>query len=218
MGLKRVEAAQLIQSKWNKELILALDECLHLADDFVYEFVGDWGVTTDAGLFVYRSYCPADVRRAFLRDHYPHTVVSAYTDGSGTSSDKPAGIGAVLYEPGRAPRMYAENIGPGTNNRAELCAVWRALRAVPDRHQRVTVYTDSEYAIGALTKDWARNANAELIQNIREDLDRRWVDTHERAVAFEHVDGHSGVPGNEVADRLSKIGRKLVTQVSPYEG
>lgn len=218
MGLNRTQAAQMIQNGWAKELILALNKSLAQANDFVYEFVGDWGVATDAGLFIYRSYCPADVRRAFLRDHSPHVVVSAYTDGSGTSSDKPAGVGAVLYEPGQPPRMYAENIGPGTNNRAELCAVWRALRAVPDRHQRITIYSDSEYAIGALTKDWTRNANAELIKNIREDLDRRWVDAHERAVTFEHVDGHSGVPGNEVADRLSKIGRKFVAQVSLYEG
>lgn len=136
------------------------------------------------------------------------TVV--YCDGSGTTGEKPSGIGVVVYEPGCAPQLIAENIGPGTNNRAELAAIWRGLKAIPDITRRVIIRSDSEYAAGVLTKDWTLKSNVELITAIREDLALRGD-----RVSFEYVPGHEGVEGNELADRLANMGRKLVTAISP---
>lgn len=189
-----------------------MKECSEAA---IGEFSVDWiyVVSGYSKLHIYRSYSPQDIERAFAHDVANCDIeITAYCDGSGTKGDSPAGIGAVIYRPWAQPELIAQNIHLGTNNRAELCAVWAALRAVPCVDQKILVKTDSEYTIGALTKDWIRNANIDLIGNIRLDLAER------PGVRFEHVDGHSGAEGNEIADRLANIGRKLITTVSPYEG
>jgi ribonuclease HI len=138
--------------------------------------------------------------------------VIAYTDGSGTVSNKTAGIGVVIYEKGKPPLFIAENIGNGTNNRAELAAIYRALKQFPEPDRRIQIYSDSEYAIGSVTLTWAPQVNQELIQCIRVDLAQR----HEHYVQLIHVDGHSGIAGNEIADSLAKIGRKFIKDVTKY--
>jgi ribonuclease HI len=163
------------------------------------------------GRLIYKGATERQIARTLDRMCYDcdDDLVNAYTDGSGTTKEKPAGIGVVLYWYGGS-EFIAENIGNGTNNRAELCAIWRALRAVPDIHQPIKIHSDSEYAIGALTQNWQRNKNAKLIECIRRDIGLRDY------VEFRHVDGHEGHEGNEVADRLAAVGRKLVTQVTEY--
>lgn len=214
-GLSRDEAAHLLKLGWTQVAITTLHFTLRDLEGGVLDFHDPWGVRVEVGdgrLMVYRSYSLGDIERVFVPPVDQREEAVAFTDGSGTTKERPAGIGVALYAPGRAPELIAENIGPGTNNRAELMAIWRALRAVPDTAQALLIRSDSEYAIGAVSKDWARNANAELIEHIRKDLSLRGH------VRFEHVDGHAGVEGNEIADRLSGIGRKLVTRVSKYEG
>lgn len=139
----------------------------------------------------------------------PSPVV-AYSDGSGTTANKAAGIGVVIYEKGKSPILIAEHIGCGTNNRAELIAIWRVLKQFPELDRAITIYSDSEYAIGSLTLPWSPQVNQELIRCIREDLAPRLN------VKIEHVDGHSKIAGNEIADCLAKIGRKYITETSIY--
>lgn len=213
-GLTQEHARLALSDGWSKETLKALHWCVK-------------GVTADApdavrmsvrymapfafllcGRLVYRGATERQIAQTFSDELSGPAV--AYTDGSGTTKVKPAGIGVVLYRPDDAPQLIAENIGPGTNNRAELCAIWRALRAVPAIDHPIHIYSDSEYAIGALTQDWQRNHNAKLIECIRRDLALR------EGVRIEHVDGHDGNEGNEVADRLASIGRKLITEVTEY--
>jgi ribonuclease HI len=213
----RQEAADLLACGFKQDTLVALDKSLRKTELCVSEIDmrGLFVVVEDCYL-IYRSMTAGEVYD-FFNDRLIdlNQEWTAFCDGSGHGTKEalhPAGIGCVIYRPDEKPQLFAENIGLGTNNRAELCAVWRALRAVPDVMQPLLIRTDSEYAIGALTKDWARNANAELITNIRADLGYR------KHVRFEHVDGHSGVEGNETADKLATIGRKIVTTVSLYEG
>ena len=215
-GLTRDQASRGLSAGWRKDTLLYLDEVLRCGETGG-DFVADWAFATNpdpsCGLvsrhLIYSSFTPQDIDLAFgpARDE-----VVAFCDGSGNKNDGPAGIGVVVYRPWTRAELIAENIGLGTNNRAELCAVWRALRAVPNTSQKLLIRTDSEYSIGSLTKEWARNFNASLIENIRIDLAQR------PNVRFLHVDGHSGIEGNETADRLAGMGRKIVTLVTPYEG
>lgn len=137
------------------------------------------------------------------------TSVVLWTDGSATIATLPAGIGCVVFSemlPGTYERtLVSENIGLGTNNFAELMAIKRGLEQVPDLRCKIQVHSDSAYAIGSCTQPWNGTKNRELIQNIRQDLRLR-----KGYVEFHHVDGHSGVEGNELADRLAKAGRKGV--------
>jgi ribonuclease HI len=88
----------------------------------------------------------------------------------------------------------------GTNNFAELFAIYQALIHVPP-HSQVTIVTDSKLAIGWLARGWRTNQPeiadlVYLIQTVREYLDLQ--------VVFEKVKGHAGDPGNELVDYLSR--------------
>jgi len=138
----------------------------------------------------------------------PPSAEILYTDGACPSNGKTsstAGIG-IFYGP-HDPRNVSLRL-PGlyqTNQRAELYAVVHALEAYPvpnvsapdadvsaPRHV-VVIITDSKYVI-------SRDLFIRARKRIR-DLESRGV-----RVEFRHVWGHSGVWGNEMADRLAVMG------------
>lgn len=128
----------------------------------------------------------------------PGTTI-AYTDGACTGNPGPAGLGVVIVKPdGR--RELSEYLGEATNNIAELVAIERAIElTAPDE---VVVHTDSQYAIGVLSKGWKAKANTELIMRIRSLLSGR------AGIDFVYVPGHAGVPLNERADELARLAIK----------
>lgn len=198
MSFNRVQAAEALTLGWTQDEVLRVHE---LGD--VVEEVYDWGAVVVPGYIAYKTGVP--------NKHPASGLAIAYTDGSGTTGKKPAGIG-VYIEDGDKKTFIAENIGLGTNNVAELTAIWRALRAFPNLHKRILIRSDSEYAIGILTEpNWCAQANPELVRRIREDLRLRGAN-----VQIEHVDGHSGVEGNELADALATMGRKTIQKISVY--
>ena len=121
------------------------------------------------------------------------TVV--YTDGACTGNPGPAGLGVVVLSDGGRRFERSEYLGHGTNNIAELTAILRALEMTDGP---AVIHTDSQYAIGVLTKGWKAKANAALITDIRDMLKER------RGVRFVYVRGHAGIPLNERADELAR--------------
>ena len=120
----------------------------------------------------------------------------AYADGACSGNPGPAGAGVVaLYDDER--RELSEYIGEATNNIAELIGILRAVELAHELGRPLRLYTDSQYAIGVLTKGWKAKANKELIAEVRVALQR-----HPDAKLF-HVRGHQGVKLNEVADELA---------------
>jgi ribonuclease HI len=122
--------------------------------------------------------------------------VVAYTDGACSGNPGPAGLGVVLLH-GDERRELSEYLGTGTNNIAELTAILRALEAF-EADLPLLVHTDSQYAIGVLTKNWKPKANQELIQRIKQ----RMRDVKQLRLVY--VPGHAGVPLNERADALAR--------------
>ena len=127
----------------------------------------------------------------------PAHAWTVYADGACSGNPGPAGLGIVLVAPNGTIAEGFEYLGVATNNVAELTGILRAAEIVPDGEAAV-VHTDSQYAIGVLTKGWKAKANQELIAGIKVALARRsgW-----RIV---YVPGHSGVPLNERADELAR--------------
>ena len=136
--------------------------------------------------------------------------LAAWTDGSGTLALTPAAVGVIIARDGEVICESSEHIGIGTNNDAEVRAIGRALAlayAVSSyRRVPLTIYSDSEFAIGAVRhgSNWnvRRHELATLVYLIRDEV-ARW-----RALSFRHVKGHSGNLGNERCDWLAGRSRK----------
>jgi ribonuclease HI len=121
----------------------------------------------------------------------------AYTDGACSGNPGPAGLGVVVLVDGMR-RELSEFLGVGTNNIAELTAILRALELLGRSAEPYVVHTDSQYAIGVLTKGWKAKANQQLIAEIKERI-RNFP-----KLRFVYVRGHAGVPLNERADALAR--------------
>lgn len=126
----------------------------------------------------------------------PEGAIQVWTDGACSGNPGPAGLGVVIID-GKERRELSEYLGQGTNNIAELTAILRGLQEVADRDKQVFVYTDSEYSIGVLTKNWKAKKNIELIAELRE-----LVGKFPR-LTFVKVAGHAGIPLNERTDQLA---------------
>jgi ribonuclease HI len=127
----------------------------------------------------------------------PDSIV-AYTDGACLGNPGPAGLGYVVMYPDGKQFRRGEPIGHGTNNVAELTAIFRVLELVDERRRPLVIYTDSSYSIGVLTQGWKAKANTELISKIRN------VMTSFARLELRKVKGHAGIPENELVDELAR--------------
>jgi ribonuclease HI len=136
------------------------------------------------------------------------THVTIYTDGACLGNPGPGGFGAVLlHESSR--REVSGGFRRTTNNRMEMTAAIAALEALKDPCQ-VTLYSDSQYLVKAMSLGWAQRWRANgWKRNKRElavnpDLWARLLDLCQyHTVEFLWVRGHSGTRENERCDRLA---------------
>lgn len=140
---------------------------------------------------------------------------AVYTDGCCRSNGKGnsrAGIG-VFWGPGHPNNLSERLTGRQTNNRAEIYAAICAVRqAKAAGITELMVYTDSQFLISCVTKwvpKWKDNgwklANGGSVIN-REELEELENSSSGLQVTYVHVDGHSGIDGNEAADKLANEG------------
>jgi ribonuclease HI len=135
--------------------------------------------------------------------------IIAYTDGSALGNPGPGGYAAILRHASHE-RELSGGFRRTTNNRMELLAAIEALKALKGPCS-VTLHTDSQYLVNAITKGWAKRWQRNgWMRNKREpalnaDL---WTEllalceTHE--VDFVWVRGHAGDPHNERCDDLAR--------------
>ncbi|KAK9346088.1 ribonuclease H-like domain-containing protein, partial [Lipomyces starkeyi] len=142
-----------------------------------------------------------------------------YTDGCALNNGKSgslAGVG-VYYGPNDSRNISTYLPGERqTNQRAELTAILLAVKEGP-RFRHIEIRTDSTYSIKCV-EEWSikwrqngwRNAKGQQVENadlIKQILDEIEVRRGRGArVKFMYVAGHSGIMGNENADRLANLG------------
>ncbi len=134
--------------------------------------------------------------------------VEIFTDGSCSGNPGPGGWGAVLRYNGTEKQLSGGE-KETTNNRMELTAVIRAVRALKEPCE-ITITTDSSYVSKAFLEGWIWNwikngwkksdkkpvLNIELWQELLDAL-------KPHKYSFIWVKGHAGHPENEICDRLA---------------
>jgi ribonuclease HI len=121
-----------------------------------------------------------------------------WCDGACSGNPGPMTIAFVLAWLG-GKRAEAYNIGNGTNNIAEFKSILVGLNIIPDKkNSEVEIITDSQLAIGILSKNWKATANLELVDELKILL-RQF-----KKVSFLKVKGHSGETGNEFCNKLAQ--------------
>ena len=157
---------------------------------------------------------PDSERSAAHRSHQFDVII--YCDGACEPNPGNAGSGIVVYRAGELAQLWYGLYHPmGTNNTAELNALYHALRMAEAeiKSGTVEVCSDSAYSINCI-RSWAPNwekkgwkkpggeiKNLEIIQDcyaiyrrIKEEL------------KLTHVAAHVGTEGNELADRMAMLG------------
>jgi len=127
-----------------------------------------------------------------------------YTDGACSGNPGPMGVGIVAYY-GNVKKIYSFYEGEGTNNRAELLAVIRALETVKCPNiSHVQVFSDSDWVVFTLRGNYKAKKNLDLIEKAK-----KLIKMMKEFEIF-HIRGHNGDLDNELADKLA---RKAITDV-----
>lgn len=143
--------------------------------------------------------------------------VSIYCDGACEPNPGNAGSGVVVYRAGELAQLWFGLYNPmGTNNSAELNALYHALRMAEteiNTGNTVAVCSDSAYSINCI-RSWAPNwekkgwkkaggeiKNLQIIQDCYA-IYRRI----KKELELTHVAAHVGTEGNELADRMAMLG------------
>jgi ribonuclease HI len=155
--------------------------------------------------------------------------VSIYCDGACDPNPGNAGSGIVVYRAGKLTELWYGLYNPhGTNNTAELNALYHALRMAETEIEggnTVAVCSDSLYSIKCI-RNWApgwekrgwKRADGE-IKNLQviQDCYTIYLRIRQRLI-LAHVAGHAGTEGNELADRMAMLGaQRKETTLRLYE-
>lgn len=135
--------------------------------------------------------------------------VVIYTDGACSGNPGVGGWAAVLSYKNKTKSLngYEKET---TNNRMEMLAVIKALRALKESCE-CEIFSDSQYVVDAINKNWIdswqannwRTASKSEVKNI--DLWQELLtELTKHKVTFVKVKGHSDIELNERCDKLAK--------------
>jgi ribonuclease HI len=128
-----------------------------------------------------------------------------YTDGSSRGNPGPGGYGVILIS-GQHRKELSQGYRRTTNNRMELMAVIAGLEALKKEGMTVTIYSDSQYIVKAISEGWLRNWMATNFKGGKKNRDL-WTQYHELAdkhnIRLVWVKGHANNPYNNRCDELA---------------
>lgn len=140
--------------------------------------------------------------------------VTVYSDGSSRGNPGPGGFGTVMHFVDANGRLHVKELSAGyrltTNNRMELMGAIAGLEALK-RPCVVEMWTDSQYVVNALNKNWIAGwlkrgwVNSQKKPVANPDLWKRLIAAVERheSVSWNWVKGHAGHAENERCDELA---------------
>ena len=135
--------------------------------------------------------------------------ITIHTDGACKGNPGPGGWGFVIEDDIKRLCM-AHRVPKTTNQKMELTAAIKALEKLSKHQGRsIQLFTDSNYLVKGMTewmegwkaKNW-RNASKKPVAN-RELWEQLDALNQKHEITWQWVKGHSGNPGNELADELA---------------
>lgn len=144
------------------------------------------------------------------------TDVEIYSDGACHKNPGPAGSGLAIYREGVLSELwFGRYTSHGTNNTAELLGLHHALLTAKDELLKgftVTIRSDSQYAIKSITEwapaweraQWMDGSNPRKNSEIIKPLYELYQELKGQ-LTIQHVRGHHGIQGNELADRMAAL-------------
>ncbi len=142
--------------------------------------------------------------------------IKIFTDGACEPNPGEAGTGLAVYLKNELTELWYGLYQPmGTNNTAELQGLKQAFILAQEKLQAglsVAIYCDSKYSIDCITKwasgwekkGWTKSGGE--IKNL-DIIKPAYALYQELAsqITIHHVNGHVGIEGNELADRMSIV-------------
>ena len=142
--------------------------------------------------------------------------IKIFTDGGCEPNPGEAGTGLAVYLNNDLTELWYGLYQPmGTNNTAELQGLKQAFIIAKEKLQAglsVAIYSDSKYSIDCITKwatgwekkGWTKSGGE--IKNL-DIIKPAYAMYQELAsqITIHHVNGHVGIEGNELADRMSIV-------------
>lgn len=142
--------------------------------------------------------------------------VKIFTDGACDPNPGEAGTGLAVYLNNALDELWYGLYQPlGTNNTAELNGLYQSLLLAKEKRAKghsVAIFCDSKYSIDCITKwavgwekkGWTRPGGE--IKNL--DIIKPAYALYQQIasqITVHHVNGHVGIEGNELADRMSIV-------------
>ena len=139
--------------------------------------------------------------------------IKIYCDGACSGNPGNAGSGIVIYSNSKNPvLLYGAYVENGTNNIAELNALLKALQIASQNisEEKIIIFSDSKYSIDCIKTwaySWKKNGWSKKggeIKNLELIKEAHFLyEGIKNSIELNHVKGHSGVEGNELADRMA---------------
>ncbi len=123
--------------------------------------------------------------------------ITAYCDAGSRGNPGPAACAYVIYENGKKTLYSSWYSGEQTNNVAEYSALIGLLRELKVPAE---IFCDSALVVNQVMGKWkVKHENMKPLHAEAQALLIRGKHT------LTHIKGHSGIPGNELADQLVNI-------------
>jgi ribonuclease HI len=133
-----------------------------------------------------------------------------YTDGANKPSIKQGGIGVVWIKDGDIEKTYSHAYKDVTNQKMELGAMIAGFEYLIKKGEtldKLTVVSDSEYAIGCASRNWKMNKNVKLRIRLNNAVKNCQM-LVKTPIEFKWVKGHSDDEFNCLADELASNASK----------
>lgn len=133
-------------------------------------------------------------------------MIKIYTDGSCSANGKgvnTGGYGVIIIDP-IDKKINAFN-GHGkntTSNRMEITAAIEGLKICESYGYPIELYSDSQYLVYTITKNWKKNKNLDLWNELNDALKKH------SSVTFIWIKGHHTTRENNLCDKLASKGSK----------